>query len=933
MQQPPAIRLFFTFFFTILATVAFSQAKINGKVISATNETLSGTSIKLEGPTSRTVAADVEGRFSISVKPGKYTLTFSRVGYQTKVLEDIEAKEGIEANDLNVVLDVKTTTTEVVVRSSARKESSNAMIVFQKTNTAMSSGLAADFIRRTPDRNTSDVLKRVSGASIQDNKFVVVRGLSDRYNQALLNNALMPSSEPDKKAFSFDIIPAAMIDNIIINKTATPDLPGEFAGGLVQVNTRDIPTKNQLNVTVSLGYNSQSTFKSFTGNQRSNTAWLGFDGGGRNLPSSMPNTVTYRGLTDNEKIAISKDFDGNAYGERVNTAAPIRTVNLAWSNTKTFKNEAKLGSIISVYYRNASIIYDEVERGRFEKVRTPIFTGTEIQNRYSTNLGVMANFTYMKGATKISFRNILNQVYEENYLNRNVENIGRLQNVSLRSNFLNQRLLVSSQIEGEHLLSSSRGIKFIWNANGSFNSKSQPDFRTAQYTRNLGATTGAYTLDDDDTRRFFSELKDYSTGLNGTLVVPFSMGGLKQTMKLGGSTLLRFRDFNARVFRYRPVGNNADLTIPYDKMFLTSNINSNGLLLEEQTQNTDRYFGISALNSGYLMFDNKVSNSLRVIWGARAEFFEQFLSSRDLALNRVRVNTQKWDFLPSINITNSFNNQHQIRFAVSQTVARPEFREIAPFQFFDYESIWGIGGETTLRRTKIFNADIRYEYYPKSGEMISIGAFTKKFTDPIELRMDGGSNADRWLFSYTNAASATLVGAEVEIRKGMDFVSEQLKDFTFIGNATVLKSTVKLNSTQASGKETTQNRPLFGQSPYLINAGFQYTNNEKGFNASILYNRQGPRLSLVGDPDGAGFYDMYEKSRNLLDVQVSKKVLNNAGEFKLTVSDIFNNQFAFYDNADSKPGYSYAAGDRINYAYRPGTTVTVSFSYDINFKK
>lgn len=933
MQQPPAIRLFFTFFFTILATAVFSQAKINGKVISATNENLSGTSIKLEGPTNRTVAADVEGRFSISVKPGKYTLTFSRVGYQTKVLEDIEAKEGIEGNDLNVVLDLKTTTTEVVVRSSARKESSNAMIVFQKTNTAMSSGLAADFIRRTPDRNTSDVLKRVSGASIQDNKFVVVRGLSDRYNQALLNNALMPSSEPDKKAFSFDIIPAAMIDNIVINKTATPDLPGEFAGGLVQVNTRDIPTKNQLNITVSLGYNSQSTFKSFTGNMRSNTAWLGFDGGGRNLPASMPNTVTYRGLTDNEKIAISKDFDGNAYGERVNTAAPIRTVNLAWSNTKTFKNEAKLGSIISVYYRNASIIYDDVERGRFEKVRTPIFTGSEVQNRYSTNLGVMANFTYMKGATKISFRNILNQVYEENYLNRNVENIGRLQNVSLRSNFLNQRLLVSSQIEGEHLLSSSRGIKFIWNANGSFNSKSQPDFRTAQYTRNLGATTGAYTLDDDDTRRFFSELKDYSTGLNGTLIVPFNMGGIKQTMKLGGSTLLRFRDFNARVFRYRPVGNNADLTIPYDKMFLSSNINSNGLLLEEQTQNTDRYFGISALNSGYLMFDNKLSNSLRVIWGARAEFFEQFLSSRDLALNRVRVNTQKWDFLPSLNITNSFNNQHQIRFAVSQTIARPEFREIAPFQFFDYESIWGIGGETSLRRTKIFNADIRYEYYPKSGEMISVGVFTKKFTDPIELRMDGGSNADRWLFSYTNAASATLVGAEVEIRKGMDFVSDQLKDFTFIGNVTVLQSTVKLNSTQASGKETTQNRPLFGQSPYLINAGFQYTNTEKGFNASILYNRQGPRLSLVGDPDGAGFYDIYEKSRNLLDVQVSKKVLNNAGEFKLTVSDIFNNQFAFYDNADSKPGFSYAAGDRINYAYRPGTTVTVSFSYDINFKK
>ncbi len=929
MRLNISIKLLASFILVLFALTGFSQAKINGKIVSANNDLLSGTSVKIEGATARTMASDVEGRFSIVVKPGKYTITFSRVGYQTKMVEDIEVKLGTPV-ELDVVMDPKTTTTEVVVRSSVRKETTNALIAFQKNNTAMSSGLAADFIRRTPDRNTSDVLKRVSGASIQDNKFVIVRGLSDRYNQAMLNNALMTSSEPDKKAFSFDIIPASMIDNIIINKTATPDLTGEFAGGLVQVNTRDIPVKNMLNVSVSMGYNSQSTFQPFTSNTRGSSSWLGYDGGMRSLPASVPSVEQFRSLPDDKKIAITRDFNGDVYTENTRKADPITTLSLAWSNTKRFKNDAKLGSIISVYYRNASIIYDNVERGRFEQVRTPIFSGTEVQNKYSVNVGVMANFSYVKKGSKISFRNLFNQVYEENYLNRTLDNVGRLQTVSLRSNFLNQRTLFSTQIEGEHLLSKTKGIKFTWNANGSYNGKTQPDFRTAQFARNSSTPNAPMSLDDDDTRRFFSDLKDYSTGLNGALLIPFSNGALKQSVKIGASTLLRFRDFSARTFRYRTANNNVDITKPFNTAFQQANIGANGLYLEEQTQNTDKYFGISALNSGFVMFDYRVSPSLRVIWGARAEFFEQFLSSRDLALKRVRVNTEKWDFLPSLNITKTINTKNQIRLSLSQTVARPEFREIAPFQFFDYESIWGIGGDTTLKRTSILNADLRYEYYPSSGEMISIGVFTKKFTDPIELRMDGGSNGDRWLFSYTNAASATLVGAEVEIRKNLDFISQRLKDFTFIGNATVLDSKVLLNTIQAGGKQATQNRPLYGQSPYLINAGFQYTGTS--WNASILYNRSGPRLSLVGDPNGAGFYDIYEKPRNLLDFQIAKKVMKNAGEFKLTVSDIFNNKFAFYDNPSSKAGYNFAQGDRINYAYTPGTTVTVAFSYDINFK-
>ena len=330
------------------------------------------------------------------------------------------------------------------------------------------------------------------------------------------------------------------------------------------------------------------------------------------------------------------------------------------------------------------------------------------------------------------------------------------------------------------------------------------------------------------------------------------------------------------------------------------------------------------------MFDNKFGN-FRVIWGLRMEFFEQYLNSTDQSLKEININTEKYDFLPSVNITYAINPKNQIRIAASKTVARPEFREIAPFQFFDYEQIWGIAGETDLKRTSILNGDLRYEYYPKSGEVISAGILAKEFTNPIEIRMDPGSNGDRWLFNYSNADRAILYGMEFEIRKSLGFITDKLDKLYFVGNATVLKSTVTLTTERVGDVKTEQDRPLFGQSPYLINAGLQFT--DKSWNAAVMYNRIGPRLALVGDPTGAGFYDIYEKPRNLVDLQLSKKLWDNKGELKLTVSDLLNNQYAFYDNPTTGAGYDFDGGDRINYAYTPGTTITMGFTYNFDLKK
>ena len=591
------IRYALIFFFTISSFISLAQTqRLTGRIFNNKNEPVAGATVKIVG-SSVGASTNVEGRFSLNLNPGtKYTLEISSVGYAPKLITDVEVIAG-QANDLDIALEpMAKTETEVVVRTTTRRqESTNSLLNFQKNNTAVSSGLAADFIRRTPDRNTGEVLKRVSGTSIQDNKFVVVRGLSDRYNQAFINNAPMPSSEPDRKAFSFDLIPSQMIDNIIINKTATPDMTGEFAGGLIQINTKDIPTRNQLSVGVSLGYNTQSSFKDFTSNPRNTSDWIGFDDGTRSIPSAVPSIEKYRALPLEEKIKVSKDFPGDVYKEEVKRAAPITTFNLTWTNAARLKNNASFGTILSLYHRRGMVMYDDVERGRFESEasgRTPIFTGTETQNRYSINAGGLANFTYIKGKHKVSFKNLFNQLFEDNYYSRNLVNLGRLQNVSLRSSFLNQRSLYSGQLEGEHSLTAS-GVKLSWNGNFSLNNKQQPDFRTAQYVQTLNTPNAEYEMDDDDTRRFYSELQDYATGLQGALSIPFLLSNKNQTLKLGGSTFMRFRDFRSRTFRYRPASNSVDITKPYDQAFLSDNISADGLYLDEQTQNTDKYFAVS----------------------------------------------------------------------------------------------------------------------------------------------------------------------------------------------------------------------------------------------------------------------------------------------------------------------------------------------------
>lgn len=907
----------------------FAQSgKITGKVVSAKNEPLIGVTVKVVGLTTG-ATTDVEGRYTINITAGKtYSVSFSYVGYKPKTVADIKVTTGGLEN-LDVVLEDNSSQLAAVTvtgTSSVKKETTNSLLVLQRNSPAVSSVLAADFIRRTPDKNTGEVLKRVSGASIQDNKFVIVRGLSDRYNAAFINNAQLPSSEPDKKVFSFDVIPSVLIDNIVINKTATPDITGEFAGGLVQIQTKDLPSTNVLSIGINLGYNTQSTFKDFTSNHRNKRDWLGFDDGTRKLPAGFPeNRQQYSGKTNEGKAELTRLFKSDVYREVKSTVLPIQSYNLTFANTANLKGGARFGTVIGIIYRQAKSLFPGTERNRYDADRTNtdedyIFKYRETQNIYNVNWGAIANFTYLRGNHKISFKNLFNRNFEDKYVHRTGTNLNNNATIDFYSSFLNQRSLYSTQLEGIHRLTES-GVRFNWNINGSMNHKTQPDYRVVEQRKPVSDPSATPVLNDDETRRFFSNLRDYSIGFNASLLIPFKLFDEKHSVKVGGSSLARFRDFRARNFQY--AGSQEALLKPLDEVFQPDNIGADKLYLNEVTQNTDKYFGASVVDGMYFMFDNKIAGKWRVIWGVRAEYFEQFLRTRDLSAENVIVNTEKWDILPSVNLTYSMNDRHQLRASGSITVARPEFREIAPFAFFDYDAIYGVSGNPDLKRTQIYNADLRYEYYPKPGEAFSFGVFYKDFKNPIEFIMNPASNADRQNYEYRNAVKATSYGAELEVRKDI------ARNFSVFTNLTYIFSEVTFNNLSAGGKEESSSRPLQGQSPYLLNAGLQYNNAKKGLTGALLYNRVGPRLYLVGSPPpGAGFYDVYDKPRDLLDFQIGKKILHNRGELKLTVSDIFNQYVAQYDNLTDKESYNQKDGDRITNRFKQGTTFTLGFTYD-----
>jgi outer membrane receptor protein involved in Fe transport len=338
---------------------------------------------------------------------------------------------------------------------------------------------------------------------------------------------------------------------------------------------------------------------------------------------------------------------------------------------------------------------------------------------------------------------------------------------------------------------------------------------------------------------------------------------------------------------------------------------------DELGGNQYRYLANTILNAGYIQLDNQFTDKLRAVWGVRVEDYDQVVGSMRKADPRY-VHTQVRDYLPALNLTYKLNDKTNIRLAGSQTVIRPEFRELSTFAFFDFELGATILGNTQLRRTKVSNLDLRYEIYPGAGELVTAGLFYKYFKDPIELYFNQSGAGTSNTFNYINADEAKSYGAEIEFRKKLDFASS-LKNFTLQGNVSYIYNRVKKENAQLD-------RPMQGQSPYLINASLQYDLEKIGLNTTLLFNVIGRRILYVGNQDVPS---IWEAPRPLSDLQIAKKVIKNKGEVKLNVTDFLNRRAYFYHDLDNNKKFKEGSADALSINRKYGTNISLSFSYNI----
>ncbi len=918
-------RLLLLICFIVTAFIAQAQkAKLSGKVTSARNESLIGVTITLKSDRSQVTKTDVEGRYSFNIDVNKkYSVALSYVGYKAKTIENINASQSGEEVTLDILLEesgVKLADVTVSAnRSSNKGATDNALISYQKNTNTVASVISAESIKRSPDRNTAEILKRTPGTSIQEGKYIVVRGLADRYNQAMLNGILLTSTEPDRKTFSFDLFPSQIIDNIIINKAFVPELPGEWAGGLIQVNTKDIPTKNFLNIQIATSYNTQSTGKDFFKDKGGKTDWYGIDDGTRSLPAGYTTKSNFDTSNIAFKTSLGKTMS-NHWVPVKSVASPNSSFQLNGGFASTLWGK-KIGGMIGVNFSENQKIQDNLnQQNTLEANKFSIIYKYD-DKKYITdiNMGAIAGFSiYLNPLNKISYKAIVNVKSTNSFTQRFGNEYSRGDLMKGNEFTFAQNTFFTNQLNGEHSLTNK--LKLNWY--GAFNilDSYSPDQRRLLYTKSATGSD-AYVLNISNSlsqqsgSRIFQSLSDYIYTGGGDLTYK-----LKQsTIKAGYFIQVKDRIYDAALFaNFLPKDNPALRALPADVVFAPENFGNgtdNMFGFDAIKGRNFRYMANTILNAGYLQFDNKVSEKIRMVWGLRVEDFDQLIGSVKVWDPR-HTHSKVTDYLPGLNTTIKLNQNSNLRITASQTVIRPELRELSSLNIFDFELNASVQGNPSLKRTKITNTDIRYELYPGSGEVFTAGVFYKNFENAIEQIFSEGSGGAS-TFSYQNAKNAVTYGVELEARKKLN------KFFTFQANASFINSKIKDENLKLE-------RQLQGQSPYLVNVGLLYDLVDKGFNATLLFNQIGERIYLVGDMQaGSASPDIYEAPRALVDFQISKKLMKSKAEIKFTASDILNQQQTFYQNLNTNnPKYDKGI-DAIRFSRKFGTTFGISFNYSL----
>lgn len=888
--------------------------------------------------TSTGASTDLDGHYTFKVEPGDYTVVTTMVGYPPVEKQVTVVADQTVTVDLELKGDAQEIKAVEVVKEK-RVESETAVLMETRKSDQVVSGIGRQQIAKSQDRTAGDVVKRIPGVTIINDRFVMIRGLADRYNTVLLNDAVAPSLEPDRRAFSFDLIPSGALDRILIYKSASPELPGDFSGGAVKVTTVGVPEKNETKIGYALSYRPGTTFNDFYQSKGSSTDALGFDNGFRTLPGNFPNNLY--DVSDGQQLAALGREMPNNWVASAHSAGPDQRGSFFLARRFGKEGGNRYGTVTSVDYANTSTSYTahNYNYNSYDQINhrsDTVYNYVDKEYIRSVRVSIMNNWSALIGKnTKLEFRNLFNQLGEDRTTlrtGRNLEEGNEVRNFAYR---YQERTIYSGQLHGTHDLKPEVS-KLEWTLGYGRGISKEPDFRRVRTVRDINSSdastpyqlvvaSSATTL---DAGRFFSDLDE--TVMSGKVDfeqrIVVKKQGLTPKILVGTYVERKDRTFSARWMSLRQANlgqfDNSQLFLPLDQVFSASHINpTTGFKLEEGTNPSDKYTGANTLLAGYIAGQLTLDKKWNVKGGVRVEQNRQELTSGTYGGQPIGVDKQLLFVLPSVNASWNFNEKALIRAGYGETVNRPEFRELAPFSYYDFSTNNVIYGNPKLRTATIQNADVRYEYYPSLNEVLSVGAFYKQFTDPIEMfYVPGTGGGGTRNFTFNNARTAQSAGVEAEVRRSLNgwFTEGYLSHWGVLLNATYISSEVDLGTT-LGGQDS--KRPMMGQSPYVVNAGLYFSDTDHKLQYNVLYNVSGARLFAVGS---VGIPNIYEMPRNVLDVTASKG-LGKHFDVKISVQDLLNQRVRLVQ--DSNANGTLEDTDEEVMSFRRGSYFSAGITY------
>jgi TonB-dependent receptor len=895
---------------TLAQTPVAARGKITGRVLDPQGNGMSDVGIQVVGTTLGTLSG-VDGRFTLNAVPaGSVTLLARRIGFGSKTVTAIAVSAGQTVEQNIAMAPAAMQLASATVTATQERGSVSAALDRQRSATAIINTVTSEQIAKSPDADAAAAVGRVSGVNVQDGKYVFVRGLGDRYTTSSLNGARLPSPEPERKVVPLDLFPASLIQSVTTSKTFTPDQPGDFAGASVNIQTKEFPARRTVVISQSTGYNALVTGKNTISAGNKGRDYFAFGGTTRTLPGIIRSYGTFDPQPGQGELNSLIGTFRNRWTAQPVTGTPNGSFGISVGGSDPVLGQ-RVGYLLSGNYSVQQNIKEKQVRA-YAQARNTVEEVDRFEGA-SAGTGVLwgglANFsTFLGRTTKISLNNTYNRTSDNDARVESgiSENLGTRLNIT-RLQYV-ERMIRSTQLKGEHSLFGG-AQQFDWSATVSGVTRKEPDRSEFVYTQNGSATPEWFAIGNEGAVRTYGDLRENNYEGQANYGISLFEPGKELKIKFGGLYRSTDRTSDNFVYSFQGFGlDNTQRQLTAEQIFdgRFTQPGSSALRLVPLAQGGS-YKASDRLAAGYLMANWQVRPNISVVTGARFEHSEVTVIASPTIGPAVTTKPTFDDVLPSLAVTYKASENQNIRFSASQTLARPEYRELAPLQFREVLGGDNYLGNANLIRALIKNADIRWEWFPTRTEVFSVSLFAKQFDNPIE-RVYLGTSGTR-IVTYQNAKRADNVGVELEARTGLGKLAKSLENVTVFSNATLMRSKITLQQGLAS--VTNENRAMVGQAPYTVNAGATWNTASGSTSATLLFNTVGARIIDAGERP---LPDVKELARNVVDFSLRFPVAGN-----------FSGRFDAKNLLDAQ--YRITQGPVTRETYFAGRTVSLGFTF------